>query len=195
LNYINRLKELIENLPGDPMDKIYCLSIILLYKEMNCIGRTYVYKRLGLTEWKTRSYLEELIKRGLLERTYKGICISRNTSELLKDIVIKRENINEKMLICIGGLPNKYYEFLNKNIVNIRDNIIIYTHNPRSFEVIGYKINGRILIPGITEEYRAKYNELLSDKCMDNSLFILWNDYKEYIYDAIALYSLLTRSE
>jgi predicted transcriptional regulator len=118
LKYMDKLRELIENLPGNSMDKIYYLSIILLYKEMKCIGRTHVYKRLGLTEWKARSYLEELIRGGLLERTYKGICISENASELLENLIIKREKVDEKILVCISGLPGEYYKFLEKNIVS-----------------------------------------------------------------------------
>ncbi len=191
MSNLNKLRELIKNLPGNTRDKINCLSIILLYREMNCIGRTHVYKRLGLTEWKARSYLEELVKKRYLERTYKGICISENILKILKDLVIRREHVDKKILVCISGLPNEYYSFLERNIVNIRDNIVIYTHNPKSFEIIGYRIGGKIVIPGITSDYMVKYDELLSNKCMDNSLFILWNNYREYVYDAIMLYSLL----
>ncbi|ADI31430.1 hypothetical protein [Staphylothermus hellenicus] len=188
---MEQLARLINELPGmSEQDKIKYLSIILIYYENKCAGRVFVYKTLGYTERKTRSRINKLVDKGFLHKTNYSVCISEQASETLRGLVINRYDLGKQVLVSMNGFPQGILEDIKYKILRFRDYIVIYTMDPGSLEIIGYTIGDKIDIPGLPGELAIKYERLVRDLVENDSLFILWNHYRKYIYDSILLFSL-----
>lgn len=188
---MDQLVRLINELPGiNERDKIKYLSIILLYYENKCAGRIFVHKTLGYTERKTRSSISKLVDKGFLHKTNYSVCISEQASKALQGLVINRYILGKQVLVSINSFPQEILENIKYKILRFRDYIVIHTMDPYSLEITGYAIRDKINIPGLPEELAIKYRKLIKDLIGNNSLFILWNHYRKYIYDSIALFSL-----
>lgn len=188
---IKNLAKIINDLPGkDEQDKIRCLSIILLYIDYKCAGRIFVHKTLGYTERKTRSNIEKLVEKGFLQKTNYSICISEHASKLLGNLSINRKQIGKQILVSINGISHRLIHIVKYKLLRFRDYIVIYTMDPSSLEIIGYTINDTIYIPGLPDDLLIYYRKIIEGSVHGDALFILWNRYRKYIYDSVALFSI-----
>ncbi len=173
-------------------------STLLVLLEEQPMGRILLSKRLGIGERRIRSILSRLEECNLIERdSIAGCFLSATVKELLEVLNIRRYNTSHKQafITVLGNVCREMLECLDKRIVEIRDNIVIMTSNPKHLLALGFSIQGELYFPRVEGKY---YNALVSmvsqtlsnQNLSGNYILVLWNNYKPWIYDAITLLSL-----
>ncbi|MET1159905.1 MAG: hypothetical protein ABWW65_02995 [Thermoprotei archaeon] len=171
------------------VDNVEELATLLVYNKFKCIGRIALAKKLDISERKARNLIDKLISKNLLVHGTET-CINTEVNSLIPSCSTIKQD--KKLITLIKELSDELLDSIDKNIVLLRDTLIITLGNPWVFEVIGYIKGSTIAIPQTPKTIAKKYSELLKGiSGTSNTLFIIWNTYKEHHHEAALILSIM----
>lgn len=168
------------------------LASLLVYNELKCSGRTHLMKKLGISERSARKIIKKLLDMGVLMKRKYDTCINEeiNSDFLLENSILK---INDRVITVTSGFCSSILETLDKNIVSLRDYIVVLNNDPECIELIGYYNSEKqqFVFPRVPLDYTRKYEkELAKMKLNRDSIIVIWKKYRPYRSIATLLYGL-----
>lgn len=156
-----KAKEIAANLGRElsSRDLIDYVSVLLVVREYGPIGRPSISRILGLGDKRTRNILARLRATGLIESSRAGAMVTESAARLLEGVdCLHRNSYTIALLPCSDLGP----EFVARNVIALRDAIVIALSDPRVLEVIGWLDADSLVLPGVTTGLAEKYKALIS---------------------------------
>jgi len=154
-------------------DLIDALSVLLLIRDLGPIGRPSISRILGLGDKRTRNILLKLREASLLGTSRAGAFLSNSANRLLNGVYCSRKGD-----YTIAGVACNIEdpELVSRNIITLRDSIVIALSDPGSLEVIGWFNGDKLALPRVSEELAKGYQELVKDSvaCSNGCLVTLF---------------------
>ncbi len=165
-------------------------SILLLYKELGCVGRIRTSRILDIPERTSRRVIDELLGLGLLERIDGTTCLKTKYYEEIP--VLKRWDADKFVVSLIQISENHVLDRVSRSIARFRDLLVLSLMDPDAFEVIGVLEDGKPSFPGLPVSLSERYLGIMRSLNIPVSMgiVIIWRRYRRYYSEAAVLDAL-----
>ncbi|HIQ23585.1 MAG TPA: hypothetical protein EYH50_00880 [Pyrodictium delaneyi] len=157
----SKAKEIVASLGRElpSRDLIDYVSVLLVVKKHGPIGRPSLSRILGLGDKRTRNILARLRATGLIESSRAGAVVTEAAAKLFEGVdCLHRDSYTIAVLPC----SNWGSEFVARNVIALRDAIVIALSDPHVLEVIGWLDADSLVLPGVTASIAEKYKTLIN---------------------------------